>query len=63
MNIISIISKPELGDIQKASWNIAKYNTTKYHLIGKGDLFLPYFLSKNFINHLHFMFLCVTIQV
>ena len=51
------------GNIQKTSWNIAKYNTTKYHLMYKGDLFLPYFLSKNFINHLHFMFLCVTIQV
>ena len=49
------------GNIQKASWNTAKYNTTKYHIIGKGDLFLPYFLSKNFINHLHFIFLCVTI--
>ena len=24
----------------------AKYNTTKYHLISKGDLFLPYFLCK-----------------
>lgn len=44
-------------------WNIPseKYNTAKYHLMYKGDLFLPYFLSKNFINHLHFMFLCVTI--
>ena len=31
---------------QKSSWNIAKYNTTKYHLMGKGDLFLPYFLYK-----------------
>ena len=29
---------------KKASWNIATYNTTKYHLMGKGDLFLPYFL-------------------
>ena len=34
------------GNIQKASWNIAKYNTAKYHLICKGDLFLPYFLYK-----------------
>ena len=32
------------GNIQKASWNIAKYNTTKYHIMSKGDLFLPYFL-------------------
>ena len=47
------------GNIQKAPWNIAKYNTAKYHLMYKGDLFLPYFFG----NHLHFMFLCVTIQL
>ena len=34
------------GNIQKASWNTSKYNTTKYHLMSKGDLFLPYFLCK-----------------
>ena len=31
------------GNIQKSSWNIAKYSTTKYHLMYKGDLFLPLF--------------------
>ena len=31
---------------KKESRNITKYNTTKYHLIDKGDLFLPYFLHK-----------------
>ena len=25
------------GNIQKASWNIAKYNTTKYHIMSKGE--------------------------
>ena len=34
------------GNIQKASWNTSKYNTTKYHLMSNGDLFLPYFLCK-----------------
>ena len=33
------------GNIQKSSWNIAKYNTTKYHLMYKGDLCLPYFYA------------------
>ena len=51
------------GNIQKASWNTSKYNTTKYHIIGKGDLFLPYFLSKKFHKSLAFyIFMCYNIK-
>ena len=36
--------------------NIAKYSTTEYHLISKGDLFLPYFLYKFSKNTCIFQF-------
>ena len=31
-------------NIQKASWNTSKYNTTKYHIMSKRDSFPSYFL-------------------
>ena len=42
------------GNIQKASWNIAKYNTAKYHIMSKRDSFPSYFFYKNFQKTLVF---------
>ena len=48
MNILNILNNKELSDIPilYILRIIAKYNTTKYHIMGKRDLFHSYFLYK-----------------
>ena len=51
------------GNIQKASWNTSKYNTSKYHLMYKGDLCPLYFYAIYIKTLAFFSFMYYNINI